>query len=80
MKKVISKQLMSLINNAVKQDIGVKITFQADQDGFEKAVKTTMAFEEEEEKAENDNATLLQPDIPVSNTSSPKLHLLFFKI
>ncbi|XP_062577150.1 formin-J-like isoform X1 [Saccostrea cucullata] len=51
MKKMISKQLMFLINNTPKPDIHINLDFHSDADAFEKAVdKTFGSFVKEEPK------------------------------
>ena len=54
MKKMITLQLMSLINNTPKPDVNVKINFHTDQEKFEEAITKTfgsfLKVEDEDQK------------------------------
>lgn len=65
MKKLISNQLMSLIQNTPNADINVKINFHVDQEEFEDSLKKTLTFKEEVKQAKEETQ-LIHHDLAVS--------------
>lgn len=70
MKKMITMQLMSLINNTPKPDVNIKLDFITDQTKFEEAMKETFgSFAKPDQDAK-------VSDLPISSCSCPREKLV----